>query len=103
MDASDKFLGLLKIALTTLSQILEIGTLTEVGKIVEEILSYMRSTFSLEPATTVECVQQLLKCLFGTNLTASMSDSVVANEDDTDVEKEVSRSVWWVNDALKLR
>lgn len=60
--------------LTSLSQILEIATLTEIGRIVEEILSYTRSTFTLDSITTVKCVQQLLKCLFGTNLTAHNSD-----------------------------
>lgn len=49
------------------------------GRIVEEILSYMRSTFALDSIGTVECVQQLLKCLFGTNLTAHISDVNVGN------------------------
>lgn len=84
-EACDKFLNLLSTTLATLSQILEIATLTEIGRIVEEILSYTRSTFILDSVTTVECVQQLLKCLFGTNLTAHASD-IRKNENNHKIE-----------------
>lgn len=90
-EACENFLGLLKATLTTLSQMLEIATLTEVGRIVEEILNYTRSTFALDPIATVECVQQLLKCLFGTNLTAHASDVGVKKgaESKSEVRKEL--------------
>ncbi|KDR16213.1 huntingtin [Zootermopsis nevadensis] len=68
--ASEKFVSLLRVTLETLSQLLEVGTLNEAGRIAEEILSYLRFTVSVEPTATVKCVQQLLKCLFGTNLSA---------------------------------
>jgi huntingtin len=53
---------------------MELGTLVEFQGIAEEILSYFRYTFTLEASATVECVQQLLKCLFGNNLTANISE-----------------------------
>lgn len=88
MDAADKFLSLLRVTLETLSQILEIATLTEVGKIAEEILNYLRPAFTLEPTGTVQCVQQLLKCLFGTNLTANIAEiSIPSSKTDSDEEE----------------
>lgn len=84
-------MSLLRATLGALSQILEIATLTEVGKIAEEVLNYLRPAFVLEPTGTVECVQQLLKCLFGTNLTANISEiSVPSSKLDCDDENEVS-------------
>ncbi|KAK4875471.1 hypothetical protein RN001_011893 [Aquatica leii] len=74
-EASEKCLGLLKTALHTLSQLLEIGTLFESGRISEEVLNYFCCTFNLEPSYTVQCVQQLLKSLFGTNLTSNVSNN----------------------------
>jgi len=69
--ASEKFLSLLRVTLETLSQLLEVGTLNEAGRITEEVLSYLRSTVTLEPTATVKCVQQVrepmfcMLCLFG--------------------------------------
>nr|CAD7458552.1 unnamed protein product [Timema tahoe] len=86
--ASEKFISLLRTTLEALSQLLEIASLHEAGRVAEEILAYMRLTISIEPTTTVKCVQQvcfwtnsatygsyavcpqLLKSLFGTNLSA---------------------------------
>lgn len=67
-------MGFLKTTLSTLSQILEIATLTEASRVSEEILHYLRSTFILDPSASVECVQQLLKSLFGSNLTSNISE-----------------------------
>ncbi|XP_063313793.1 huntingtin [Pelobates fuscus] len=64
----EKFGGFLRAALNVLSQILELATLTDIGKCVEEILGYLKSCFSREPVMSTVCVQQLLKTLFGTNL-----------------------------------
>ncbi|KAF5303786.1 hypothetical protein FQR65_LT08121 [Abscondita terminalis] len=75
-EASEKFLGLLKVTLHTLSQLLEIGTLFESGRISEEVLNYFYCTFNLEPSHTVQCVQQLLKSLFGTNLTSNVANII---------------------------
>lgn len=62
----------------------------ESGRISEEILNYCRCTFNLEPSSTVECVQQLLKSLFGTNLTCNASD--ILNVPDNNKQSKVSLS-----------
>lgn len=67
-NSNEKFGGLLHAALDVLSQLLELATLQDIGKCVEEILGYLKSCFSREPTMTIVCVQQLLKTLFGTNL-----------------------------------
>ncbi|XP_043304434.1 huntingtin isoform X4 [Cervus canadensis] len=74
-SSSEKFGGFLRSALDVLSQILELATLQDIGKCVEEILGYLKSCFSREPMMATVCVQQLLKTLFGTNL-ASQFDSL---------------------------
>lgn len=79
-DASDKFLNLLNATLTTLTQILEIGSVGEIGRYAEEILSYLRCTFSLQPLATIQCVQQLLKSLFGTNLASNISNLAISSQ-----------------------
>lgn len=50
--------------LETLSQLLEVGTLNDAGRIAEEVLSYLRLTVTLEPTATVKCVQQVKGPLF---------------------------------------
>lgn len=73
-EASEMYLSLLNATLDVLSQILEIVSVNEVGKIAEEVLCYLKSTVTLSPTATVKCVQQLLKCLFGTNVHAQWSE-----------------------------
>lgn len=68
--SSEKFLGLLKAVLVTMGQILEVAQLQDLNRHVEELLSYLRLSMTVEPLTTVQCVRQLLKALFGTNLTS---------------------------------
>ncbi|XP_076466851.1 LOW QUALITY PROTEIN: huntingtin-like [Babylonia areolata] len=68
LSSSDKFCSFVRVTLDVLAQLLEIATLFDVGKYAEEILNYFKSTVILEPTSTVLCVQQLLKALFGTNL-----------------------------------
>ncbi|XP_072857095.2 huntingtin isoform X2 [Pogona vitticeps] len=75
---NEKFGGFLRSGLDVLSQILELATLQDIGKYVEEILGYLKSCFSREPMMATVCVQQLLKTLFGTNL-ASQYDSISSN------------------------
>uniref|UniRef100_A0A8D0L1P4 Huntingtin n=1 Tax=Sphenodon punctatus TaxID=8508 RepID=A0A8D0L1P4_SPHPU len=75
---SEKFGSFLRSALDVLSQILELATLQDIGKCVEEILGYLKSCFSREPMIATVCVQQLLKTLFGTNL-ASQYDGLSSN------------------------
>ncbi|XP_070228886.1 huntingtin isoform X1 [Bos mutus] len=71
-SSSEKFGGFLRSALDVLSQILELATLQDIGKCVEEILGYLKSCFSREPMMATVCVQQLLKTLFGTNLASQL-------------------------------
>ncbi|XP_054599920.2 huntingtin isoform X3 [Nothobranchius furzeri] len=76
-SSQEKFGGLLHAALDVLSQLLELATLHDIGKCVEEILGYLKSCFSREPTMATVCVQQLLKTLFGTNL-ASQCEGVLS-------------------------
>ncbi|KAG7458857.1 hypothetical protein MATL_G00225080 [Megalops atlanticus] len=77
-NANEKFGSFLRAALDVLSQLLELATLHDIGKCVEEILGYLKSCFSREPTMATVCVQQLLKTLFGTNLVAQY-DGVWSN------------------------
>ncbi|XP_052401425.1 huntingtin isoform X2 [Carassius gibelio] len=67
-NTNEKFGSFLRSTLDVLSQLLEMATLHDIGKCVEEILGYLKSCFSREPTMATVCVQQLLKALFGTNL-----------------------------------
>lgn len=57
---TDKFCSLLHTSLVTLSQILEITTLEDIGKYADEILQYLKTTIVLEPTESIRCVQQVL-------------------------------------------
>ncbi|XP_077426771.1 huntingtin isoform X2 [Vanacampus margaritifer] len=76
-SSHEKFGGFLRAALDVLSQLLELATLHDISKCVEEILGYLKSCFSREPTMATVCVQQLLKTLFGTNL-ASQYEGVLS-------------------------
>ncbi|XP_075893458.1 huntingtin isoform X5 [Nelusetta ayraudi] len=67
-SSQEKFGSFLRATLDVLSQLLELATLNDINKCVEEILGYLKSCFSREPTMATVCVQQLLKTLFGTNL-----------------------------------
>uniref|UniRef100_G3Q320 Huntingtin n=1 Tax=Gasterosteus aculeatus aculeatus TaxID=481459 RepID=G3Q320_GASAC len=67
-SSQEKFGGFLRATLDVLSQLLELATLHDISKCVEEILGYLKSCFCREPTMATVCVQQLLKTLFGTNL-----------------------------------
>ena len=56
---TDKFCNLLHTSLVTLSQMLEIATLEDIGKYADEILQYLKSTVTLEPTESIRCVQQV--------------------------------------------
>ncbi|XP_019635502.1 PREDICTED: huntingtin-like [Branchiostoma belcheri] len=77
-SATEKFTGLLKTVLNVLSQVLEIATFIDISKYVEELLSYLKSTVAMEPTSTIQCVEQLLKALFGTNLASQWDGSQTA-------------------------
>lgn len=64
LTSCDKFCAILRTTLITLSQLLEIATLYDVGTVTEEILGYLKVTMALEPTWTVVCVQQVLIHLF---------------------------------------
>lgn len=73
LNSSDKFCSFVRTALGVMAQLLEIATLYDVGKHAEEVLGYFRSTVTLEPTTTVLCVQQVCgKYWFGTTNSCSM-------------------------------
>uniref|UniRef100_A0A8C9ZPR9 Huntingtin n=1 Tax=Sander lucioperca TaxID=283035 RepID=A0A8C9ZPR9_SANLU len=76
-SSQEKFGGFLRATLDVLSQLLELATLHDISKCVEEILGYLKSCFSREPTMATVCVQQLLKTLFGTNL-ASQCEGVLS-------------------------
>ncbi|KAG7190657.1 hypothetical protein KM043_006738 [Ampulex compressa] len=76
-DASEMYLSLLNAVLEVLSQILEIVSVNEMAKLQQEILCYLQVTVLLSPTATVQCVQQLLKCLFSTNVCAQWSESEI--------------------------
>lgn len=82
-EASEMYVSLLNAMLDVLSQILEIASVNEAGRIAEEVLCYLKTTVVLSPTATVQCVQQLLKCLFSTNVCAQWSE--------LDVQKNVDR------------
>lgn len=73
-EASEMYLALLHASLRVLSQILEISSTLEATKFADEILQYLQTTLTLSPTNTVQCVRQLLKCLFGTNINARWSE-----------------------------
>ncbi|KAF6723879.1 Huntingtin, partial [Oryzias melastigma] len=77
LHSQEKFGGFLRATLDVLSQLLELATLHDIGKCVEEILGYLKSCFSREPTMATVCVQQLLKTLFGTNL-ASQHEGILS-------------------------
>ncbi|OAD60204.1 Huntingtin [Eufriesea mexicana] len=80
--ASEMYLSLLNAILDVLSQILEIISVNEAAQIAEEILYYLQSTVTLSPTSTVQCVQQLLKCLFSTNVYAQWSELDIQKKSD---------------------
>ncbi|CAK9812056.1 Htt [Anthophora plagiata] len=80
--ASEMYLSLLNAILDVLSQILEIISINEAAQIAEEILYYLQSTVVLSPTATIQCVQQLLKCLFSTNVCAQWNELNVQKNSD---------------------
>ncbi|XP_059488388.1 huntingtin isoform X2 [Neocloeon triangulifer] len=67
LQASEKFLALLNSTLVVMAQILEFTTITELGRVAEELLYYLKCTVSVCPVVTVKAVQKLLRGLFGSN------------------------------------
>ena len=76
LHGRDKFHSFLSSVLRVLSQLLEATSLAEIGRHADEILDYLKTILPAQPKHSVECVQQLLKALFGTNF-ASHSDDVI--------------------------
>ncbi|XP_030915927.1 huntingtin, partial [Geospiza fortis] len=63
-NTNEKFGCFLRSALDVLSQILELATLQDIGKCVEEILGYLKSCFNREPTMATVCVQQVRSYFF---------------------------------------
>ena len=63
LNASEKFGCLLHSVLVTLSQLLEVASIHEVGKHADELLGYLKATMSRAPIATVNCVQQVRVCV----------------------------------------
>lgn len=59
LGSGEKFGSLLRTILKSFSQILEISTLKEIGNHADEFLGYLKSSVSMEPTTTILCVQQV--------------------------------------------
>ncbi|XP_059050530.1 huntingtin [Achroia grisella] len=74
------FHDFLSTVLNTLAIQLELATEKEFGPVTEEILYYLKVLMPLRPDTTVYCVTQLLKCLFGTNMISQYSDFMSIND-----------------------
>nr|CAI5834824.1 unnamed protein product [Callosobruchus analis] len=86
-ETSHTFIDLMVSTLRNASVLMEVGSLTEFSRVAEDILAYFRCTFTVESSATVEGVQQLLKCLFGTNLAANIAELTTnTKEDDETVE-----------------
>ncbi|XP_028391517.1 LOW QUALITY PROTEIN: huntingtin-like [Dendronephthya gigantea] len=77
-NEDDKFVKLLKTILTVFAMLLEIVTFSDIGKNVEEIISYLQATVKCDPATTFLCVQQMLRAIFGVNV-ATQPESCSSN------------------------
>lgn len=90
-EASEMYLSLLNATLDVFSQVLEVASINEASRIAEEVLFYLKTTVILSPTATVQCVQQLLKCLFGTNVCAQWSD--------LDIQKSIDQNNTLQDDA----
>ncbi|XP_050730332.1 huntingtin-like isoform X2 [Eriocheir sinensis] len=69
-STTEKVCGLLRVALSSLGRLLEVASMVEFGKLADEVLQYLKAVTTLLPTLTVQCGQQLLKCLFGSNVMA---------------------------------
>ena len=69
-STEEKLCGLLTTTLNCLGRLLEVSSMDEFGELAEELLIYLKSATSLQATHTVFSGQQLLKCLFGSNLYA---------------------------------
>ncbi|CAH0556043.1 unnamed protein product [Brassicogethes aeneus] len=87
-DTCERFLEVMRKSLKSVSVLMEVGTLTEFGRVSQELLNYLMSTFLLDPTSTVTSVQQMLKCMFGTNLTANISEILHSKMNQDTVEHE---------------
>ncbi|XP_067936803.1 huntingtin-like [Watersipora subatra] len=76
LSKMDKFTNTLQQILNVFSQLLEMASLQEIGKCTEEILEYLKSIVVASPVATVALVHQMLKALFGTNLSSQYEELV---------------------------
>ncbi|XP_061723168.1 huntingtin-like [Cydia pomonella] len=71
---SSMFYEFLTTVLNCLAIQLELSTEREFGSVTEELLYYLKVIMPLRSDTTVYCITQLLKCLFGTNMITEYND-----------------------------
>ena len=68
LSTQEKVKNLMIDTLACLKCLLEYTTSDKtIGKITEELLNYLKSTFSIDPFSTLQCVEALLRCIFATN------------------------------------
>ncbi|KAJ0170946.1 hypothetical protein K1T71_013718 [Dendrolimus kikuchii] len=95
---SSMFHTFLTAVLNCLAIQLELATEKEVGNVTEEILYYLKCIMPLCPEKTVNCITQLLKCLFGTNMLNQYNDFMsIADKYDPDVKTSFYTDVMLVN------
>ncbi|XP_076067326.1 huntingtin isoform X2 [Oratosquilla oratoria] len=70
-NTTDRLCGVLKAALLSLSRILEVASMNEFGRLADELLQYLKAVTVYLPTLTIHTGQQLLKCLFGSNISAT--------------------------------
>ncbi len=73
-----KFEVVLRECLLTLGCILDVSESNCLGKYVEEVLGYMKTTLAVDPLASLRCVQLLLQCIFRMNFAGdpSLADSL---------------------------
>ena len=68
LGTQEKVKSLMVETLNCLQHLLEYTTSDKsVGKITEELLTYLKSTFAIDPFSTLKCVEALLRCIFATH------------------------------------
>ena len=78
-----RFKTFLESVLRSLSQVMEMSTLKYFGPKIEVILEYLKSLMLLSPVESVICIQQLLKCIFGTNFALLMVPEAIIPDPET--------------------
>ncbi|KAJ8709611.1 hypothetical protein PYW08_009615 [Mythimna loreyi] len=101
---SSIFHTFLSTVLNSLAIQLELATEKEIGHVTEEVLFYLKVIMPLCPDTTVYCITQLLKCLFGTNMVNQYSDFMsIVDKTELNNKSSFYQDVMMVNMLTNLR